>query len=94
VTAQTSPVSFSATIKPYFTQLDRTMMMDSSHTGGFTIDLWDAAQVQQNFNLIAKVIARGQMPPPPPDSDGPWSQAKITQFGVDFAAWQAGGFQP
>jgi hypothetical protein len=89
-----APVSFAATIKPYFTQLDRQMMMDSTHTAGFTIDLWDAAQVQKQFNLIAKVVARGQMPPPPPDSDGPWPPAKITQFGIDFTAWQAGGFQP
>lgn len=87
-------VTFSGTIKPYFTQLDREMMMDANHTAGFTIDLWDAAQVQQQFNLIAKVIARGQMPPPPPDSDGPWSPDRIKQFGLDFAAWKAGGFLP
>jgi hypothetical protein len=27
-------------------------------------------------------------------SDGPWPQTKIDQFGADFKAWQAGGYQP
>ena len=94
MTAQAAPVSFAATIKPYFTQLDQQAMSDSSHTGGFTVDLWDASSVQQNFNIINTVIARGQMPPSGAGSDGPWPQTKITQFGIDFQAWKAGGFQP
>lgn len=94
------PVTFSGNIKPYFTALDRQMMMDGSHTGGFTTDLWDPAQVQSNYKKILNSILSGQMPPPPtpgtapPDSDGPWSDAKVTQFGTDFAAWRDGGFQP
>jgi len=31
------PVTFSGNIRPYFTALDRQMMMDVSHTGDFTI---------------------------------------------------------
>ena len=89
-------VGFAYTIKPYFTQLDRDQMMDSNHTGGFTLDLWDASDVQQNFAIISRVIQRGQMPPAgnPPDTDGPWPQDKITQFLADFNAWKAAGFPP
>lgn len=93
-----SEVTFSGTIKKYFTQLDHDMMMDPTHTGGFTIDLWDSVQVKQKFSLISRVIKSGQMPPKPsatpPDSDGPWSNEKINQFISDFNAWKAGGFSP
>lgn len=95
---QSPQVTFSGTIKPYFTALDRQMMMDAGHTGGFTLDLWDPVQVQQNFDAISNSIDSGLMPPAPstepPDSDGPWSDAKIAQFDLDFSAWKAGGFLP
>ena len=96
--SQSAPVSFAATIKPYFTALDRQQMMDAGHTGESTLDLWDPGQVQQNFDSIFNVIDSGLMPPAPstnpPDSDGPWSNDKIAQFESDFNAWKAGGFQP
>jgi hypothetical protein len=93
---ESSGIGFASTIQPYFTQLDRDQMMDATHTGGFTLDLWSASDVQQNFNVIARVIQRGQMPPAgnPPDTDGPWSAAKIQQFMTDFNAWKAAKFPP
>lgn len=89
-------VGFASTIQPYFTQLDRDQMMNADHTGGFTIDLWSAGDVQQNFALISRVIQRGQMPPAgqPPDTDGPWPPSKIQQFLTDFNAWKAANFPP
>jgi hypothetical protein len=89
-------IGFASTIQPYFTQLDRDQMMDANHTSGFTLDLWSASDVQQNFAMISRVIQRGQMPPAgsPPYSDGPWAQSKITQFLSDFNAWKAAGFPP
>jgi hypothetical protein len=91
-----SGIGFASTIQPYFTQLDRDQMMDSAHTGGFTLDLWSASDVQQNFNVVARVIQRGQMPPAgnPPVTDGPWPASKIQQFMTDFNAWKAAGFPP
>jgi hypothetical protein len=91
-----SGIGFASTIQPYFTKLDRDQMMDGGHTGGFTLDLWSASDVQQNFAVISRVIQRGQMPPAgsPPDTDGPWPPAKIKQFMTDFNAWKAAGFPP
>jgi hypothetical protein len=88
-------VSFSATIKPFFTDVDRNAMMDPAHTLGIiTLDLWSRDDCQAHWDAINTAIANGSMPPPGDGSDGPWPQAKIDQFVSDFKAWRDGGFQP
>jgi hypothetical protein len=89
------PVHFFATIKPYFTVLDRTAMMDPAHTFGIlTLDLWSPADCQTHWQAILDAISDGSMPPDEPGSDGPWSPGKIAQFIADFTSWKDGGFQP
>jgi hypothetical protein len=88
-------ISFAATIKPYFTQLDRDAMMNPQHTLGIiTFDLWSRADCQANWDAIKDAIANGSMPPAGAGSDGPWPKSKIDQFIVDFTGWKDGGFQP
>jgi hypothetical protein len=81
-------VSFSAKIKPYFTQDDRDSMIDPNHTGGFTLDLWSRDDVENYFDTIKNAIDSKNMPP-----DG-WADDRIAAFDADFTAWQAGGYQP
>ncbi|HXO27154.1 MAG TPA: hypothetical protein VOA80_07420 [Thermoanaerobaculia bacterium] len=85
---------FVSTIKPYFTELDRTQMLSSSHTSGYTVDLWDASAVQSHFSAILKAVHSGRMPPAGAGSDGPWSATKIAQFVSDFNEWRDAGYQP
>jgi len=63
-------------------------MNNADHTGGFTLDLWSAADVQSNYDLIKDVIDGKSMPP------GGWADDKIKAFDTDFEAWKAGGYQP
>ncbi|MCU1265582.1 MAG: hypothetical protein JWM21_1900 [Acidobacteria bacterium] len=79
--------SFATTIKPYFSENDRNSMNNADHTGGFTLDLWSAADVKKYFSAIKDAIDSQSMPP------GGWPAAKITAFDADFDAWQAGGYQ-
>ena len=89
------PVSFFATIKPYFTAVDRNAMIDPAHTFGIiTFDLWSLADCRTHWQAILDTVADGSMPPDGPDSDGPWPPAKIAQFVADFTSWKTGGFQP
>jgi len=81
-------VSFSAKIKPYFTQSDRDAMKDPDHTGGFTLDLWSRDDVEAYFDTIQGAIDSKSMPP------GGWPDDRIKAFDADFSAWQAGGYQP
>jgi len=80
--------SFASTIKPYFSESDRNAMKDPDHTGGFTLDLWSAADVQTNYDVIKGAIDSQSMPP------GGWADDKIKAFDADFAPWQSGGYQP
>jgi hypothetical protein len=86
-------VSFDATIKPFFTVVDRTAMMDPAHTFGISFDLWSAGDCQANWDVINDAIAGGSMPPPGDDSDGPWPQDKIDLFVKLFKNWKDGAFQ-
>jgi|SoiMethySBSTD1v2_1073268.scaffolds.fasta_scaffold1552001_2 hypothetical protein len=95
VQARPIAVSFAATIKPYFTAVDRNAMIDPQHTFGIiTFDLWSRDDCEANWDAINAAITNGSMPPAGPGSDGPWPQAKIDQFIRDFAGWKDGGFQP
>lgn len=88
------PVSFAATIKPYFTPLDRNAMIDPAHTFGvITFDLWSRSDCETHFDAILESISDGTMPPDSAGSDGPWPPAKIAQFVTDFTNWKDGGFQ-
>lgn len=80
--------SFATTIKPYFSQNDRDSMNNPDHTGGFTVDLWSASDVQANYDAIKGAIDSQSMPP------GGWDPTKIAQFDTDFESWQSGGYQP
>jgi len=80
--------SFATTIKPYFSQSERDAMMNPDHTGGFTIDLWSASDMQTHFALVKGQIDTESMPP------GGWPSDKIKAFDADFESWQAGGYQP
>lgn len=82
-------VSFNQKIKPYFSQDERDSMKNPDHTGGFTLDLWSAADCKKYFGAIKGAIDSKSMPPP----DG-WADDKIKAFDADFDAWKAGGFQP
>jgi len=89
------PVTFFATIKPYFTAVDRNAMIDPAHTFGIiAFDLWSPADCQANWDAILGAIADGSMPPDGPGSEGPWPPAKIAQFVADFTGWKNRGFLP
>jgi len=81
--------SFQTDIKPYFSQHDRDKMMDSRHTGDFTLDLWSKDDVQEHYKIIKEVIDDKRMPSP-----DPWDDDKIKAFDGDFEEWQKGGYQP
>ena len=88
------PPTFSADIKPLFTQYDRIKMM-------FFVDLWNYEQVKANANNIWLSL---QLDPDQPNTGwsllpgvhvmpeytGPWPQAQIDLF----KAWIDGGYQP
>lgn len=80
--------SFASTIKPYFSQSDRDTMNDANRTGGYTVDLWSADDVKNNYDAIKGAIDSQSMPP------GGWESAQIAAFDADFEAWRSGGYQP
>lgn len=75
-------VSFEKDVKPYFTATDQDHM-------SFMFDLWNASDVQANFDGILDALMTGRMP-----LGDPWPQPKRDQFKTTFEAWKAGGYQP
>jgi hypothetical protein len=86
---QSAGPPFSTTVKPYFTACYRQHMIDA---GGF--DLWDAGDVQDQFDPIDGAVASGSMPPGDDECGPKWEQSKIDQFRKAFKAWKDGGFNP
>jgi hypothetical protein len=80
-------IGFVSTIKPYFTACYRAHML----VHGDKFDLWDPAQVQQEFSQIVNNVQGGMMPASG-CPEGVWDSTTSTQFLSDFNAWQAAGF--
>ncbi|MDQ5837781.1 MAG: hypothetical protein M3379_13475 [Acidobacteriota bacterium] len=79
---------FSTTVKPYFTNCYR------QHMNNLGIDLWDAGDVESNYDAIDGAVASGSMPPGDDECGPAWDKDRIDKFRKDFAAWKAGGFNP
>jgi hypothetical protein len=80
-------VGFVSTIKPYFTACYRAHMMKF----GDRFDLWDAAQVQAEWQKINDQVSAGNMPQVG-CPEGVWDAHTQAQFLNDFQAWKAAGF--
>jgi hypothetical protein len=95
VRAPGGATSFTASIRPYFTAVDRAAMNDPAHTFGIAVfDLWSRNDCEANWAAILDAISTGRMPPEGPGSDGPWSANKIGRFVADFTSWRDAGFRP
>jgi hypothetical protein len=78
--------SFSADIRPLFTEVDIKGMAKA-----FDLTSYDAVKAHAAaINDRIRGIGGAVMPPPPPRGDGPWSQARIDLF----ARWVAEGCPP
>lgn len=77
--------SFEKDVKPYFTAKDQDHMLNMA--GMF--DLWNAEDVQNNFDDILDSLMAGRMP-----RGNPWPQDKRNKFKATFESWKSGGFQP
>jgi len=82
-------VSFAGTIKPYFTACYRAHMM----MYGDQFDLWDAGQVQAEWNQIHTEVSKGAMPEAG-CPEGVWDTHTRNQFLSDFQAWKDAGYPP
>jgi hypothetical protein len=80
-------LGFESTIKPYFTACYRAHMLKS----GDQFDLWDAAQVEQEWPEILNQVTSGNMPATG-CPEGVWDTVTNAQFVSDFQAWKAAGF--
>lgn len=80
-------ISFASTIKPYFTVCYRAHMLQY----GDQFDLWDAAQVQSEWNQIFNQVSQGSMPAAG-CPEGVWDAMVQAQFLKDFQAWKNAGF--
>jgi hypothetical protein len=82
-------LGFESTIKPYFTACYRAHMLKS----GDQFDLWDAAQVEQEWPEILNQVTNGTMPATG-CPEGVWDTVTQAQFLSDFQAWKTAGFPP
>ena len=82
-----NPISFQKTIKPYFTPCYRAHMM----MYGNKFDLWDAAAVQGEWDMINTQVGAGNMPAPG-CPEGVWDDMTRDRFVRDFQAWKDAGF--
>jgi hypothetical protein len=82
-------MSFATTIKPYFTPCYRAHMLNY----GDQFDLWDPAQVQQEWQPIHDNV-KGNNMPAVGCPEGIWDTLTRAQFLADFTAWQTAGFPP
>jgi len=80
-------IGFASTIKPYFTPCYRAHMMKY----GDQFDLWDAGQVQAEWDPINTRVSGGSMPEAG-CPEGVWDAHTRQQFLSDFQAWKAAGY--
>jgi hypothetical protein len=80
-------IGFGNTIKPYFTACYRAHMIKY----GDQFDLWDAAQVQVEWQKICDRVTIGSMPQAG-CPEGVWDAPTRAQFLIDFQAWKTAGF--
>ena len=80
------PLSFTADIKPYFTDCYRQHML-------FFCDLWLLTDVQNNWQDINDAVSDGSMPKAG-CPEGVWIDARRQNFLADFARWKNEGFAP
>lgn len=73
---------FNAVIKPFFTDCYRSHMM-------FMFDLWDAGQVQSNWQSIHDACQNGSMP-----AAGCPGTFNLSGFLQAFQCWKDQGFPP
>ncbi|MBK3662330.1 hypothetical protein JJE66_13860 [Bradyrhizobium diazoefficiens] len=82
-----NPITFTNTIKPYFTPCYRAHMM----MYGNRFDLWDAKAVQTEWDMIHTKVKSGDMPAPG-CPEGVWDDMTQERFLIDFTAWKAAGY--
>ena len=80
---------FASTIKPYFNPCYRAHMMKY----GDQFDLWDASQVESEWDNINNQVGSGTMPAPG-CPEGTWDSMVQAQFLKDFLAWKNAGYPP
>jgi len=78
----TMTCGYAAVVKPFFTDCYRSHML-------FMFDLWDAAQVQANWQQIHDAVQSGSMPSP--GCPGTFNQSGFMQA---FQCWKDQGFPP